>query len=97
MARGRRKNTDGRTALGGMVGKIKGLGYASSAYRLTLGGHTPDRILLQPADMLPGDAGRGGPSCAARCRRAKRAVRRPAAAPLGSHALKEDKKAITPP
>ena len=59
MARGRRKNTAGRTALGGMVGKIKGFGYASPAYRLTLGGRTPDRLLLQPADMLPGDAGRG--------------------------------------
>ena len=42
MARGRRKNIAGRTALGGMVGKIKGFGYASPAYRLTLGGRTPD-------------------------------------------------------
>ncbi|MEE8172443.1 MAG: heparinase II/III family protein, partial [Alphaproteobacteria bacterium] len=59
MARGRRKNSAGGTALGGVVGRLKGLGYASSAYRLTLAGRTPDRLLLQPADMLPGDASRG--------------------------------------
>jgi uncharacterized heparinase superfamily protein len=59
MARGRRKNSAGGTTLSGVVGKIKGLGYASSAYRLTLSGRTPDKLLLQPADMLPGDAGRG--------------------------------------
>ena len=59
MARGRRKNSAGGTALGGVVGKIKGFSYASTAYRLTLSGRTPDKLLLQPADMLPGDAGRG--------------------------------------
>jgi uncharacterized heparinase superfamily protein len=35
------------------------MGYASPAYRLSLGGRAPDRLLLQPNDMLPGDAGRG--------------------------------------
>ena len=59
MARGRRKNSTGGTAFGGVVGKIKGLGYGSSAYRLTLSGRMPDKLLLQPADMLPGDAGKG--------------------------------------
>ena len=59
MARGRRKNPAGGTALGGVVVRLKGLGYASPAYRLTLGGRAPDRLLLQPADMLPGDASRG--------------------------------------
>jgi uncharacterized heparinase superfamily protein len=59
VARGRRKNPAGGTALGGVVDRLKGMGYASSAYRLTLGGRAPDRLLLQPADMLPGDASRG--------------------------------------
>ncbi|MFP6778338.1 MAG: heparinase II/III family protein, partial [Alphaproteobacteria bacterium] len=59
MARGRRKNSTGGTALGSVVGKIKGFSYASPAYRLTLSGRTPDKLLLQPADMLPGDASRG--------------------------------------
>ena len=59
MARGRRKNSAGGTTLGGVVGKIKRLSYASPAYRLTLSGRMPDKLLLQPADMLPGDAGKG--------------------------------------
>ena len=60
MARGRRKNPAGGSLIGGVVGKVKGLGYASTAYRMTLTGKTPDRLLLQPSDILPGDAGRGG-------------------------------------
>ena len=59
MARGRRKNSAGETAFGGVVGRLKDLGYASPAYRLTLAGRAPDRLLLQPADMVPGDASRG--------------------------------------
>ena len=59
MARGRRKNPAGGTLLGSVVGKVKGLGYASTAYRMTLTGKAPDRLLLQPSDILPGDAGRG--------------------------------------
>ncbi len=45
--------------MGGVVGKMRDLGYASAAYRMTLTGKAPDRLLLQPSDMLPGDAGRG--------------------------------------
>ena len=59
MARGRRKNSAGGSALGGAVNKIKGLGYASPIYRILIGGRTPDQTLHQPLDMLPGDAGRG--------------------------------------
>jgi uncharacterized heparinase superfamily protein len=59
VARGRRKNPAGGTLLGGVAGKLRGVGYASAAYRLSLSGRTPDKLLMQPADMLPGDAGRG--------------------------------------
>ena len=58
MARGRRAKA-GAPAFGGMLAALRGIGYASPAYRLSLAGRTPDRLLLQPADMIPGDAGRG--------------------------------------
>jgi len=59
VARGRRKNPAGGSPLNSVVDKLKDLSYASPAYRLLLGGKTPDQLLMQPLDMLPGDAGRG--------------------------------------
>jgi len=59
LTRGRRNNSTGGSALSSVVETLRGFSYSTPAYRLSLNGRTPDRILLQPTDMLPGDTSRG--------------------------------------
>ena len=59
MTRGRRNNSTGGSALSNVVETLRGFSYSTPAYRLSLNGRTPDKILMQPADMLPGIKARG--------------------------------------
>ncbi len=43
----------------GLLGTLRDIGYASSAYRLSLSGRAPDRVLRVPTELIPGDAARG--------------------------------------
>lgn len=49
----------GAAGFAGLFGAIRNLSYASSAYRLSLSGRIPNRLLRQPVDLTPGDAERG--------------------------------------
>lgn len=59
MTRGRRNNSTGGSALSNVMETLRGFGYSTPAYRFSLNGRPPDRIIMQPTDMLPGDTARG--------------------------------------
>lgn len=54
-----RGRDNGASGLAGLVGALRNLSYAGSAYRFPLSGRIPERLLRQPVDLTPGDAERG--------------------------------------